>query len=77
VTTLRFDKGLCFETKVRILLSLEQSPSEGMTSYFLPEINAVSTALQNTTFQLHFHIPSVVLFCCYRFENYRPWKPRQ
>jgi hypothetical protein len=28
-------------------------------------------------FKLHFHIPQAVLFCYSRFENYRPWKPRQ
>jgi hypothetical protein len=28
-------------------------------------------------FELHFHIPLAVSFCCFRFENYGPWKPRQ
>jgi hypothetical protein len=43
-----------FVSKVRALLSLEQSPFWAMTSYFLPDINATSTA---TLFELHFHIP--------------------
>jgi hypothetical protein len=28
-------------------------------------------------FELHFHILSADLFCCFWFENYRPWKPWQ
>jgi hypothetical protein len=31
----------------------------------------------NNAFELHFHIPQEVSFCCFRFENYRPRKPRQ
>jgi hypothetical protein len=59
------------------LLSLEQSPFWGMTSYFLPDNNAVSTAWPNRTFWVHFHIPSAVIFYFFRFEIYKLRKPRQ
>jgi hypothetical protein len=38
------------KTKVRTLLSLEESLFLGMTTYFLPDINAMSTALSNKSF---------------------------
>jgi hypothetical protein len=39
--------------------------------------NAVLAALMSWSIKLHFHIPQAVLFCSFRFENYRPWKHRQ
>jgi hypothetical protein len=41
------------------------------------EPNVMIQRCQIKLFELHVHIPSAVLFCCFRLENYMPLKPRQ
>jgi hypothetical protein len=55
-----------------------------LTSEWLsPKTQSIKTAMRRVQrcqiklSELHFHIPQAVLFCCFRFENYGPRKPRQ